>query len=48
MKADRARRIVIAALLCLTGSSVRAQPTPVIRTETRVVLVDADRNQQTG
>ncbi|MGB6940831.1 MAG: VWA domain-containing protein [Bryobacteraceae bacterium] len=41
MKADRARRIVIAALLCLTGSSVRAQPTPVIRTETRVVLVDA-------
>ncbi len=35
------RGIVIAALLCLAGVSACAQPTPVIRTETRVVLVDA-------
>ena len=41
MKVDKVRGIVIAALLCLAGVSACAQPTPVIRTETRVVLVDA-------
>ena len=41
MKPDKERSILIAALLCLASVSACAQPTPVIRTETRVVLVDA-------
>ncbi len=41
MKVDKPRAIVIAALLFLAGVSACAQPTAVIRTETRVVLVDA-------
>jgi VWFA-related protein len=41
MTSGCARGSVIAALLCFAGSALRAQPSPVIRTETREVLVDA-------
>jgi VWFA-related protein len=40
MTIGTARGLGVTALLCVTGGAVRAQQSPVIRTETRVVLVD--------